>query len=176
VVDPGVGDVGVYFGGEVVVDGRAVLDGLEAGGGVGFVGDRHRGEGDARVVAQVRVRHEVALGIGDRLGVGVADGEGVEDGGAQRLALHAYVAHERGDALVGVGRADEGVSSPPLHPGAQGGPGMVVELGDLGVGVEGGEGVVGDLPSDAQGSFDGDAQEPEGLVGEDLALVTDPWV
>ena len=43
------------------------------------------------------------------------------------------------------------------------------ELGDLLVGGDGGEGVVGDLPAEAEGAFDGDAEEPEALVGEDLA-------
>ena len=42
------------------------------------------------------------------------------------------------------------------------------EFGDLLVGGDGGEGVVGDLPAEAEGAFDGDAEEPEALVGEDL--------
>jgi len=50
----------------------------------------------------------------------------------------------------------------------QRGAGGLVELGEALVGGQGGEGVVSDLVADAQGSFEGDAQEPEGLVREDL--------
>ena len=42
-VVPGVGDVGVDFCFEVVVDGGLVFGGVEASGGVGFVGDAFGG-------------------------------------------------------------------------------------------------------------------------------------
>jgi hypothetical protein len=42
------------------------------------------------------------------------------------------------------------------------------ELGELGSRADGGEGLVGDLPAEAEWAFDGDAEEAERFVGEDL--------
>ena len=43
-VVPGVGDVGVDFGSEVVIDGGLVFEGVEPGGGVGLEGDPFGGQ------------------------------------------------------------------------------------------------------------------------------------
>ena len=81
VVDPGVVDVGVDLGLEVVLDGVDVLAAGEPAGGVGFVpGDGAGGDGDVLLVAEVGVRFGFALAVGDDRGVGVLDGEVGPDG------------------------------------------------------------------------------------------------
>ena len=74
-VVPGVGDVGVDFCLEVVVDGGLVFEGVEPGRGVVFVGDSFGGQGDVLVVPEGGVGFGVALGVGDYRGVGVSYGE-----------------------------------------------------------------------------------------------------
>ena len=80
VVDPGVGYVGVDFGGEVVVDGGAVLGGGEPVGDVGCPLQRSPGERHVLVVAQVAVRLRDALLVSEEHALGVGNLCGVDEG------------------------------------------------------------------------------------------------
>ena len=65
VVDPGVGDVGVDLGLEVVFGGLDILTAGESAGGIGLLPESAGRQGDVFLVAQVGVGFGLAFPVGD---------------------------------------------------------------------------------------------------------------
>ncbi len=150
--------------------------GGESLGGVGFVGDGDVGvgEGDVLVVAEVGVGFGFALRVGLGFGVGVADGEGVDDGVLDRPCRSAPACRHRcrdqAVRMLSVGRRASAAEVGASRRVDEGGCAVSSSsLASFWSASSGGEGVVGDLPADAERAFDGDAQEAEVFVVEDLA-------